>query len=100
MATSRVDDTHPSWYPMFLKELESKYPDVYQDVTSTVVGRNAERQVREQSARTEVGWTTMRHCEEFAVRGTGYGMCDAPLDAHGTCARAGDHRDSVTLREL
>jgi hypothetical protein len=50
MATaSQVDDTHPSWYPLYLKELESKYPDVYQEVVSTVIGRNAERQTAESS---------------------------------------------------
>lgn len=42
---SRVDATDPSWYPLFLKELESTHPDVYQEVTSAVIVRNAERQV-------------------------------------------------------
>lgn len=46
MATeSRVDATDPSWFPLFLKELESTHPDVYQEVTSAVIIRNAVRQV-------------------------------------------------------
>jgi hypothetical protein len=60
MATaSQVDDTHPSWYPLYLKELESKYPDVYQDVVSTVIGRNAERQVAESDP--DDGWGGLLH---------------------------------------
>lgn len=41
---SQVDRTHPSWYPKFLKELESCYPAIFAEITSTVVGRNAEEQ--------------------------------------------------------
>jgi hypothetical protein len=39
-------------------------------------------------------------CEEFAQRGTGYGSCETPLDEHGNCPNAGNHRDSHTLRAL
>lgn len=35
--------------------------------------------------------TTVRKCEANSQRGTGYGMCDAPLDSHGQCPRAGAH---------
>lgn len=30
-------------------------------------------------------------CEETAVRGTGTGMCDTPLDEHGNCPNARGH---------
>lgn len=32
-----------------------------------------------------------QRCEANARRGTGTGMCDRPLDAHGYCDRASDH---------
>lgn len=44
--TSRVDSTDPSWYPLFLKELEAKYPLVYQEISSAVILRNAVNQVK------------------------------------------------------
>jgi hypothetical protein len=31
------------------------------------------------------------HCDADAVRGTGTGVCDAPLDARGACPRADRH---------
>jgi hypothetical protein len=39
-------------------------------------------------------------CEQHARRGTGHGVCDAPLDAHGGCPVAFNHVDSVTGGEL
>lgn len=30
-------------------------------------------------------------CEALAVKGTGHGICDRPLDQHGQCDRAGYH---------
>jgi hypothetical protein len=47
---SVVDDMHSSWYPLILKELETKHPDIFKEITSEVIGRNAERQVAAQSA--------------------------------------------------
>lgn len=35
----------------------------------------------------------VRRCEAEARRGTGYGTCDAPLDNHGVCPRAGTHAE-------
>lgn len=34
-------------------------------------------------------------CDAQAHRGTGYGVCDAPLDVRGNCARVSDHVDSA-----
>lgn len=42
---SRVDGMHPSWYPHVLKELETRYPKIFQEITSDVVIRNAQEQV-------------------------------------------------------
>jgi hypothetical protein len=47
---SVVDNMHSSWYPLVLKELETKHPDIFKEITSEVIGRNAERQVAAQSA--------------------------------------------------
>lgn len=32
-----------------------------------------------------------KRCDEHARQGTGYGVCDAPLDGHGQCPNAGNH---------
>lgn len=45
MTESRVDDMHPSWYPRVLKELETRYPKIFQEITSDAVIRNAQEQV-------------------------------------------------------
>lgn len=34
---------------------------------------------------------TVKRCEANAVRGTGTGSCDQPLDEHGNCPRTSDH---------
>lgn len=36
---------------------------------------------------------TRRRCDANARKGTGTGMCDAPLDEHGNCPNAGNHID-------
>lgn len=35
----------------------------------------------------------MTTCDAEATRGTGTGRCDARLDQHGACPRAGDHTE-------
>jgi len=32
-------------------------------------------------------------CNQLAVKGTGVGICDTPLDRYGNCSNAGDHQD-------
>ena len=34
-----------------------------------------------------------RRCEQMAVKGTGTGICDHPLDEHGQCSNASNHTD-------
>jgi len=34
-------------------------------------------------------------CEAAAEKGTGLGACDTPLDSHGVCPAAGNHRDTL-----
>lgn len=46
----QVDSAHPSWYPRFLKELETKYPLIYREITSDVITRNAQDQVANANA--------------------------------------------------
>lgn len=38
------------------------------------------------------------YCTEHARKGTGWGMCDRPLDDRGECDRAGDHVPSDEAR--
>lgn len=33
----------------------------------------------------------MSNCEALARKGTGYGVCDRPLDEHGQCDRPETH---------
>lgn len=33
----------------------------------------------------------MNRCDAEAKKGTGTGVCNAPLDEHGNCPRAGSH---------
>jgi hypothetical protein len=40
----------------------------------------------------------VRRCDENARKGTGYGMCDAPLDRHGGCPNAGNHVGTDEIR--
>jgi len=42
----------------------------------------------------------VRRCEDYARKGTGHGVCDAILDAHGVCPVAFNHVDSATGGEL
>lgn len=35
-----------------------------------------------------------QYCDQLAVKGTGFGVCDAPLDEHGNCRLAGEHAES------
>lgn len=40
----------------------------------------------------------VRRCGALAVRGTGVGVCDGALDAHGECVRYGSHVDETDVR--
>lgn len=47
--------------------------------------------------RLHEGRNTIARCDEYARKGTGYGVCDRILDEHGNCeSRA--HVDSATIR--
>lgn len=39
-----------------------------------------------------------RLCDALAKKGTGLGICNAPLDEHGNCPRAGQHIDEDEAR--
>lgn len=42
-------------------------------------------------AAVKEGRELAQRCDQLARRGTGQGVCDAPLDAHGVCVNAGRH---------
>ncbi len=38
-------------------------------------------------------------CSALAYKGTGIGMCDAPLDSHGNCPNYGNHIEEEEARK-
>lgn len=34
-------------------------------------------------------------CGKLATKGTGVGVCDTPLDDHGNCSNASNHKDET-----
>lgn len=61
------------------------------DTAGHVAEAHPEYVVWVESATPRTTSSRVETCDAYARRGTGTGMCNAPLDDHGACSRAGQH---------
>lgn len=75
-------DLTPEQWGKFDKELREEFPKEtarFDEAVDRLIDKDGNASIH------------IEYCEEMAKKGTGFGVCDAALDAHGQCPHWRNH---------